>query len=297
MLTLVEGSSASEGPRIHVERAGSGPAEVLLIHGLGSRGQDFSRLIAALGKDRAVVVPDLRGHGKSEAALPVTLSDFASDLLPILEAERPKVLVGCSFGSWVAMELWRTSPKVVEALVLVDPALTYGPLFEWASRGGTGRDRARAAVKRTADLIGLESLAKWVLPPAVERQRAVDRITAVYYAADLQEAIALMRENPLTRDLDEEGLEMNAKSLLAADHETLLAGLEVTGRPEDQGRPEGSPIEPVVLFGESSLLTGRSRAEAFAAAIGGSALGYDGGHVAHLEAPGAVAAEIERLLA
>lgn len=297
MLTLVKGSAASEGPRIHVERTGSGPAEVLLIHGLGSRGQDFSSLNADLAPGRSVLAPDLRGHGESEAALPVTLGDFASDLLPLLDEGPPKVVVGFSFGSWVAMELWRTRPEAVESLVLVDPALTYGPLFEWASRGGPGRERVRAFLKRTADALGLDSLGRRLLSPIVARQRAVDRITAVYYASDLEEMIALMRENPLTRDLDEEGLEMNARSVLAADHPTLLAGLDATGKPEDQDRPEGSGVVPIVLYGEHSMLTGRSRSEAFAAAIGGRAVGYEGGHVAHLEAPGAVAAEIEQLLA
>lgn len=292
----MEGPPAPESPRIHVERTGSGPAEVLLIHGLGSRGRDFSELIACLGPDRSVIAPDLRGHGESEAALPVTLGDFASDLLPLLDDGPPKVVVGFSFGSWVAMELWRKRPEAVGALVLVDPALTYGPLFEWASRGGMGRHKVRAALKRVADTFGLGSLGRKILNPIVMRERAVGRITAVYYASDLEELVGLMKENPLTRDLDDESLEINARAVLTADHETLLAGLDITGKPEEQHRPEGSSIEPVVMFGERSLLTGRSRAEAFAAAIGGRAVAYDGGHVAHLEVPDAVAVEIERLV-
>ena len=296
MLTIVNGSPASDSPSIHVERTGSGPTEVLLIHGLGSRAKDFSALIAALGPNRSILAPDLRGHGESEAALPVTLGGLASDLLPLIDEGPPKVVVGFSFGAWVAMELWRMKPEAVEALVLVDPALTYGPLFEWASRGGTVQQKVRAALKRSVDTLGLEWLGRKLLNPPVLRERAVDRITAIYYTTDLGEMVALMRENPLTRDLDEEDLEINARSVMAADHDTLLAGLDLTGKPEDQERPEGSAIEPVVMFGERSLLTGRSRAERFASAIGGTAVGYEGGHVAHLEAPEAVAVEIERSL-
>ena len=85
MLTIVNGAPASDGPLIHVERSGSGPADLLLIHGLGSRSEDFSRLISRMDAGRSIVAPDLRGHGASEASLPVTVEAFASDLLPLLD--------------------------------------------------------------------------------------------------------------------------------------------------------------------------------------------------------------------
>ena len=127
-------------------------------------------------------------------------------------------------------------------------------------------------------------------------ERAVDRITAIYHAADLEEAVSLMSENPLTCELDEADLVANARSLMQADRPTLLASLDLTGRPDDQAAPVDSPVEPIVLYGDRSQMTSPDAAASFALGIGGRAVPYSGGHVAHLEAPEEVAAEIEKLL-
>ena len=295
-MTIVEPQSGRERPSIWNERSGSGPAKVMLIHGIGSSGADFTRLVSCLDSGSSTVAPDLRGHGKSEASLPVTVEGFAADLLPLIDEEGPMVLAGFSFGSRVAMEIWRKRPEGVSALVLVDPPLVYGPLFEWASRGGSGRHRLRHCLKKAAGIsgLGLSSLrrlgARW------SREEALARISAIYYSADVDEAVELMRENPLTRDLDEADLLTNARSLMAADRATLLATLELTGESEGQTRPPGASIEPVVMFGDRSPMTDPDAAGAFAARIGGRAVSYSGGQVAHQEAPEEVAEEIERLL-
>ena len=271
-MTIVEPQSGRGRPSIWNERSGSGPAKVMLIHGIGSSGADFTRLVSCFDSGSSTVAPDLRGHGKSEASLPVTVEGFAADLLPLIDEEGPMVLAGFSFGSRVAMEIWRKRPEGVSALVLVDPPLVYGPLFEWASRG-----EPRLGARRS-------------------REEALARISAIYYSADVDEAVDLMRENPLTRDLDEADLLTNARSLMAADRATLLATLELTGESKGQTRPPGASIEPVVMFGDRSPMTDPDAAGAFAARIGGRAVSYSGGHVAHLEAPEEVAEEIERLL-
>jgi pimeloyl-ACP methyl ester carboxylesterase len=295
-MTIVEGHSETDLPAIHLERSGTGPADLLLIHGIGSRGSDFARLISCLSAEGSVVAPDLRGHGRSAPELPVTVEAFAADLVPLLDREGPMVVAGFSFGSWVALELWRMRPGAVSAVVLVDPPLVYGPLFEWASRGGSGRERFRRFSRRLVRLPGLKHLRR-LLPDAKGlSDGAVGRITAIYHADDVEEAIALMGVNPLTRNLDEADLLANARSLMAADRPTLLATLDLTGRPEDQASPAGSSVEPVVMFGEQSPMTSRESAARFADGIGGSAVSYEGGHVAHLEAPEAVATEIERHL-
>lgn len=294
MLTIVNGAHASDGPSIRLQRTGSGPADLLLIHGLGSRAADFSRLVSSLGGAGSIVSPDLRGHGDSEAGLPVSVADFASDLLPLLEEEGPMAVAGFSFGCWVAMELWRTRPGMVSGLILVDPPLTYGPLFRWASQGGAGRQAVRSFVKSVAAAVGLKSLGRRVYRSlATPRDEALRKLTAIYYSTDLGEAVDLMRENPLTGDLGEADLIANAESLMAADRETLLAGLELTGDPDGQTGPVGSAVEPVVLFGETSPVTDPASAEAFARRIGGRAAPYRGGHAAHLEAPDEIAAVIE----
>ena len=54
----------TEGARIYVRVGGSGPA-VVLIHGFGDTGDMWAPLAAELARDHTVVVPDLRGMGRS----------------------------------------------------------------------------------------------------------------------------------------------------------------------------------------------------------------------------------------
>ena len=296
-MTIVNLAPKSDGPSINLVRTGPEPAEILLIHGLGSRASDFSRLVSRFGTEPSTVAPDLRGHGTSEASLPVAVEDFASDLVPLLDDEGPLAIVGFSFGSWVAMELWRMRPGMVSAVILVDPPLIYGPLFEWASRGGAVRWRIRSGLKWALGSLGLESLGRRVARSlAAPRDQTLGELTAIYHASDLDEAVALMRAHPLTGDLDDDDLISNARSLMAADRKTLLAGLELTGNPEEQDRPAGSEVEPVVLFGENSPVTDPESVESLSRRIGGRAVPYGGGHAAHLEVPDLIVAEIERFL-
>jgi pimeloyl-ACP methyl ester carboxylesterase len=53
-----------EGAEIFVRFGGSGPA-VVLLHGYGDTGDMWAPLAAELAKDHTVIVPDLRGMGKS----------------------------------------------------------------------------------------------------------------------------------------------------------------------------------------------------------------------------------------
>src|SRR5215469_14045817 len=54
----------ANGTSIHVRFGGQGPA-VVLLHGFGDTGDMWAPVAAALAKDHAVVVPDLRGMGLS----------------------------------------------------------------------------------------------------------------------------------------------------------------------------------------------------------------------------------------
>ena len=54
----------TDGAVIHVRVGGSGPA-VLMLHGFGDTGDMWAPLAARLVEDHTVVVPDLRGMGRS----------------------------------------------------------------------------------------------------------------------------------------------------------------------------------------------------------------------------------------
>jgi 3-oxoadipate enol-lactonase len=106
---------------IYFRTIGDGPP-LLLLHGLMVTGAMFEPFIALL-KDRfRLLVPDLRGHGKSgDLVGPYDVPGLAADL-PALMAEtefsRCGVL-GYSHGGAVAQQLAYAHPEIVERLFLV----------------------------------------------------------------------------------------------------------------------------------------------------------------------------------
>lgn len=134
LATLVPGSSAiaqtdvelPTGVRMHVEARGPVDAPALvLLHGYSDSGFSFSRIMPLLPADRRIIVPDLRGHGRSsqppaDYGMDVLASDVLA-LLDVLDVESAVVL-GHSMGSLVAQRIASLAPERVEALVLVGSA-------------------------------------------------------------------------------------------------------------------------------------------------------------------------------
>ncbi len=113
---------------------------VVLLHGFTSDGRMWHHQVGALAPDFFVIVPDLRGHGLSEApdeverySVPACASDIAA-LLDHLEAGVAAV-VGCSYGGMVALQCTLDFPAKVAALVLSDTSAAYEhPAYEEAFR-------------------------------------------------------------------------------------------------------------------------------------------------------------------
>lgn len=113
-----------EGIRLHVEDAGSGAPALVFIHGVTMSGAFFRHQLRDLPKRIRVVIPDLRGHGRSDKTPSGhTVRTYArdlKDLLEILGVERP-VLVGWSMGAMVALEYIRSfGQRGLAGLVIVD---------------------------------------------------------------------------------------------------------------------------------------------------------------------------------
>ncbi len=110
---------------------GQGPPMVL-IHGLAVSGEMYAPVADQLAGDHLLIIPDLRGQGRS-AAMPgpycaARLAADVAGLLARLEVRQATVL-GYSQGGPVALQLARDHPDLVGRLVL---ACTYA--FNMASR-------------------------------------------------------------------------------------------------------------------------------------------------------------------
>jgi pimeloyl-ACP methyl ester carboxylesterase len=118
--------------RIHARHIGSGPA-VVCLHSSGSSSAQWRELIAVLGHDHRVIVPDLLGHGRSPAA-PAPVSALAQDAAQVaaLVAEHESVhLVGHSYGAAVALRVALAQPERVRSLALYEPVV-FGALRDHA---------------------------------------------------------------------------------------------------------------------------------------------------------------------
>jgi pimeloyl-ACP methyl ester carboxylesterase len=104
----------------YVEIAGSEPT-LLLVHGFTDTSRSFSLLAPHLA-GRRLVIPDLRGHGASQAGTSgFRPADFAADIAGLireLRLERP-VLVGHSLGAMIAIETAARHIGLMGGLVLL----------------------------------------------------------------------------------------------------------------------------------------------------------------------------------
>ena len=106
----------------HTDHPGETPA-LLLIHGWGGDGEDWAPTLPYWR--HRVIVPDLRGHGRSpRPPSGYGPRDFATDLADLLGrlAPGPVVAVGHSMGGQVVTALAVEHPHLVRASVVVDPA-------------------------------------------------------------------------------------------------------------------------------------------------------------------------------
>jgi pimeloyl-ACP methyl ester carboxylesterase len=102
-----------------------GDRRALLLHGLGSDGATWWRLASELAEDGYLVVaPDLRGHGRSPAAVDHRISTLAEDAAAL--GSGWDLVVGHSLGGAIAADLLARPELAIDAAVLVDPVLRLG---------------------------------------------------------------------------------------------------------------------------------------------------------------------------
>ncbi|MEP6592036.1 MAG: alpha/beta hydrolase [Gemmatimonadota bacterium] len=124
---------------IAVEEHGHGALPLVLLHGMAGDAAFWAPVVRALGGRHRLIVPELRGHGRSAPAADgnYSIDVCAADLATVLDAlalDRV-VLVGHSFGASVAMELAGAMPGRVAALMVIDGAGDFSFVPPEALRG------------------------------------------------------------------------------------------------------------------------------------------------------------------
>ena len=104
---------------------GDGPQPILFVHGATATGEfEWAGLAAALGPGYRCILPDLRGHGRSEFRATATKGTAVrSDLrylIEYLDLGRPHI-VGFSYGAEIALTLELDNPGLAQSLILISP--------------------------------------------------------------------------------------------------------------------------------------------------------------------------------
>ena len=124
---------SANGTTIHTRIGGQGPA-VLLLHGYGETGDMWGGLAIELAKDHTVIVPDLRGMGRSSRPETgydkLTQSEDMKEILDQLHIDQAD-LVTHDIGNMVGFALAAGHPDRIRRFVIMDaPVPGIGPWEE-----------------------------------------------------------------------------------------------------------------------------------------------------------------------
>ncbi|HML21289.1 MAG TPA: alpha/beta fold hydrolase, partial [Aggregatilinea sp.] len=102
---------------------------IVFVHGYAGCAETWEYQVNHFARDYRVVVPDLRGHGQSDAPYTdYTMDEMLRDLQTVVERlQLPEkfVLVGHSFGGSICVEYANAFPERLERLVLIATAGEY----------------------------------------------------------------------------------------------------------------------------------------------------------------------------
>jgi 3-oxoadipate enol-lactonase len=177
--------------QLHVRSFGRGEP-VLLIHGLGSSGEDWAFQLPALASRHRLIVPDLPGAGRSpKPSGRYSIAGFASVLWLLLDqlGHTRVHLVGFSLGGAVALEMALQRPQAAQRLVLINslPSYRVDTLAKWLEA------TLHTALVRT---LGLQRTARMIarrLFPEPHRGAMRERVVSVLGANPVAPYLATAR--------------------------------------------------------------------------------------------------------
>lgn len=213
---------------------------LVLLHGWTATGAlNWSKCIAALGRDHRVVVIDHRGHGRGiRSPDRFQLEDCADDAVALadeLGIDR-FIPVGYSMGGAVAQLIWHRHPDRVDGLVL-------------CATSGEFADRRRERIMFGA-LDGLAAAAR-VTPPAV-RAAVADRLFGRRYSNDT--AFGRWARSEVSRN----------------DPQAVIEAGHALGRFRSHGWIGGVDVPAAVVLTEQDSVVRPDRQRRLAAAVPGA---------------------------
>jgi pimeloyl-ACP methyl ester carboxylesterase len=196
---------------IHYRRLGSnrGQSPILIVHGLSYFSYDWLAVGESLGREREVILMDMRGFGDSDwsPARDYSVPSMAQDIIAVLDHAGWKraVLVGHSMGARSTVCAAAKHPQRAAALALID----YSP------------ENAPAGSKRTATAVaGVPELFKSI-DEAMAYFKSKDRARFEAYLKPVDGGFVLKRD-PHFREQFRKLLETGERPKLGVDMWQLL---------------------------------------------------------------------------
>ena len=111
-----------EDVSLYYEEQGAGEP-LLLLHGLGSNGRSWEYQLEPFAQQFRVIVPDVRGHGRSaKPAGPYSVTQFAADIFALLDQLQVDQfhLVGLSMGGMIGFQMAVEQPERFKSMTIVN---------------------------------------------------------------------------------------------------------------------------------------------------------------------------------
>ena len=143
------GDVVANNIRMHYHRTGGDRPPLVLSHGASDNGLCWTRLARALEANYDVIMPDARGHGRSDVpAQGYTSADHAADLAGLINALglRQPALGGHSMGAATTLRLISDQPELAACAFLEDPPLRASQPADTPAAMDRGRDAIRRSV-------------------------------------------------------------------------------------------------------------------------------------------------------
>lgn len=168
----------ANGIALHYEAAGESGPHVLLLHGLGGSSAQWGGVAQLLAPVCRLVIPELRGHGKSDKPPgPYALKDFVDDLGALCDALKIEscVAVGASMSGAVVLRLAAERPELVKGVVPMGGFAVMGPAGKerMSQRAATVEARGMAAAVDAVLAAALGPTTHATNPALVSLQRAL----------------------------------------------------------------------------------------------------------------------------
>ena len=226
---------AAGGTRLAVHTAGSG-LPLVLLHAF-PLDHSMWTLQEPLAEQVRLIVPDLRGFGGSDEAVPESIAALADDVVALLDAIHvagPAVICGISMGGYVAQHVAARHPDRVAAVILVATKLEAD-----SAEARAGRTDLAAKVGRLGLGILADAMIPRLLADSPEAREAAGRADVesllrrtilAQQVGSVQAALAALGGRP---DMTEPLRQLRPPALLVAGAEDAITPRECLERAEE----------------------------------------------------------------